>query len=74
MCKDHDGTALWVQDCNVVVYNGNLAKLGAAAYDAIYQTGTANAGTSFCAWLWEVFLLCPCCHFSSYPQQHRQHI
>ena len=48
---DHDGAPLWVQDCNLVVYDGYLAKLGAAAYDAIYQTGTANAGTYICSWL-----------------------
>ena len=47
--KGHYGSPLWVQDCNAVVYNGNLAKLGAAAYDAIYQTGTANAGMNLAA-------------------------
>ena len=59
VCKGHDGKPLWVQDCNVVIYDGNLATSGPFAPNAIYDTATTNAGMHPCQLLWQRLSCCP---------------
>lgn len=38
-----------LQDCNLVLYNGNYATSGAIGQNAIWSSGTFSQGTSPCA-------------------------